>query len=95
MSDKMMTIALIMALMSGLGFGLVVVCWAILSKFTARIAKPTKDSLSNSLMWTTVSWVIMSTLVVATLPTLLGPLFFLLAVPASILAAIGGACYDG
>lgn len=94
MSEKFMAVITLMWMISALGFGLVAAVWTILSAITPRVGKPTKERLYNSFRWAAICWFVTSSLVATTYPTVLGPLFFLLNIPATILAATAGACYS-
>jgi hypothetical protein len=94
MGEKITAIMTLMAMISILCYGSVAAVWAILSAITPRVGKPNKDRLYNSFFWAMICWFVASFIVAITMQTLIGPLFFLLNVPGTILAAIGGACYS-
>mgnify|MGYP001217054398 CR=1 FL=1 len=93
MSNPVLTVLLLTSSFSILGYGIAVISWAVLSALTERVGKPTADRLSSAFLWAALSCVVITFLFFLTAPSPLAVFFMLLASPAAMFAAIGGACY--
>jgi len=93
MGDYAAMMMILTASISTLGYGVVVVFWAVASTITARVGKPSRQAMHNSFSWTVISWIAMVSLICASMPSGFAALCFLLTFPVAVFASIGGACY--